>query len=297
MGDGLISEWYAEAAREVTDPATGLLERQASGVYTIRSLGVGVTRLTRRLTELYTILGRFLALSIVHGRPVGIRLSAAVYAHILDQDPTLDDMAIDEPELVRSLRLMLEAPEGELENFPLEINGVEVEVTLENRRALVGRKLRSMMPPRTDVALGVIVSGFRTVLDRREFSGVTVGQLGDVLYGNPVIDVEDLISSIELGGTHSVTDDHIQWLLETLRSTNNQQRRDFVRFAFGSPIAPVGGFRTLNRKIRILDAHDVRAFPTSKTCFHWIYLPRYTTKALLQEKLAESLANNGAMQD
>ena len=296
-GDGLINEWFTEAARDITNPATGLLERQASGVYAIQSMNVRPQGLPQETVQLYFALGRYLALAVVHGRPVGFRLSPVVYGHILDQDPSLEDMASEEPELVRSLRLMLEAQQGELDNFPLEINGEEVEVTTNNRVELVGRKLRSLMDPRTNAPLGLIVAGFRTLLPLTETVGVTVGQLGDILYGTPAIDVEDLISSIELGPGLAASDNHIQWLFETLRSYSNQELSDFVRFALGTPIAPLGGFQSLSPRITVFVELNDRGFPRSKTCFRWIYLPRYVTKVLLQEKLNEALANNGAMHD
>ena len=291
-GDGLINEWFAEAAREITNPVTRLVERQPSGIYSIRE-----QVLPHRFRSLYFSIGRYLALAIVHGRPLGFRLSAVVYGQLIDQTPILDDMVLEEPELVRSLRLMLGASADELEYYPLEINGVEVAVTMSNRQQLVGRKLGSLMPSGTEQQVLEMVRGFRSIIPLRELGGVTVGNLSDLLYGNPTINVEDLIDSFVLEGGHSVTDNHIRWLYETLRSYSNQKLSDFVRFALGTPMAPLGGFRTLNPRITIRLENNVRSYPRSKTCFHEIFLPKYTTKAILQDKLREALANNGAMQD
>ena len=292
-GIGLIRDWYTEAAREIVDPATQLLERQPSGIYSIRRLD-GVLTADRR--RQYIAMGRFLALAIVHGRPLGLRLSAVVYGHILNQNPTLADMESEEPELVRSLRLMLEADADQLEYYPLEINGEEVAVTMANREELVGRKLRSMVPRGTSQQLDLIVEGFRSILPLNQMTGVTVGNLGNILYGNPRIDVEDLITNLDLSG-YNRGDLEIQWLFETLRSFNNQQLSGFVRFATGSAIAPLGGFGTLSRRISIRRVYDATRYPVSHTCFHAVDLPRYLTKAVLEERLREAIAHNGAMHD
>ena len=292
-GSGLVRDWYSEAAREIVDPATQLLERQASGIYSIRPLDGVLTTERRRQ---YIALGRFLALAIVHGNPLGLRLSAAVYGHILGVNPTLEDMAMEEPELVRSLLLMLEAPAHQLEYYPLEINGVEVEVTMANRKELVGRKLMSMLPEGTHQQVVWMMEGFRSILSLDIMAGVTVGNLGDILYGNPRIDVEDLIRNMELA-SYNINDATIRWLFEILRSFSNQQLSEFLRFATASPIAPLGGFAALSRRISIRREHDVSRMPRSQTCFYAVYLPQYRTKGMLEDKLREAIANNGAMQD
>lgn len=287
-GRGLVNEWFLEAAREIRD---GLLELHPSGVYTVLDL-------ENADTEMFA-LGRYIALAIVHGKPLGFRLSTALCGQLLGQVLSLEDMADQEPEIVRSLALMLEAQETELINDFGELHiprEGDVEITLANREDLVARRLRAMSGGFVQQVTR-IVEGFRSILPLPQLRGITARNLGNILYGNPAIDVDELIRSIELGPGLAATDDHIQWLFETLRSYNNQQLSEFIRFARGNSLTPVGGFQALNPRITIRSISDVRRYPKSQTCFNLIFLPPYPTQAELREKLSEALANNGGMQE
>jgi hypothetical protein len=288
-GDGVYRDWFFEATKELTNPDRELLKRGESGVYVLRSQ-------KQIVQDQYRGLGRYLALAIVHGQPLGIRLSSVYYGRMIGQAPTLNDFEIEDEDMVRSLRAMLRAPENELADYEIDIDGESIVPILGNRQELVERKLMSMVARGTERLLDLMVEGFRDILPVETTRGLTVADVGAILYGNPIIDVEALIRSLQLNG-HTLQDPVIGWLFDTLRAYSNEQLAEFLRFATGTPIPPVGGFSSLNPRISIVILDNVRQMPKSKTCFHQVFLPQYGSKAVLEEKLNESLANNGAMQD
>jgi len=139
------------------------------------------------------------------------------------------------------------------------------------------------------------VEGFREIIPLETAIGLTVADLIDILYGNPVIQVDELIEGFDLN-RHAAEDQHIQWFFEPLRSYGKQQLGEFVRFALGTPITPVGGFKTLNPRITINVIDDVRRLPQSKKCFHQVFLPSYTSEADVRVKLTLAIQNNGSME-
>ena len=288
-GDGVYRDWFVEATKELTNPDRELLKREESGVYVLRSQ-------KQIVQDQYRGLGRYLALAIVHAQPLGIRLSSVYYGRMIGQAPTLNDFEIEDEDMVRSLRAMLRAPENELAAYEMDIDGESIVPSLGNRQELVERKLMTMVARGTKILLDLMVEGFRDILPVETTRGLTVADVGAILYGNPIIDVEALIRSLKLNG-HTLQDPVIGWLFDTLRAYSNEQLAEFLRFATGTPITPVGGFASLNPRISIAVLDDLRQMPKSKTCFHQVFLPKYGSKAVLEEKLNESLANNGAMQD
>ena len=69
----------------------------------------------------------------------------------------------------------------------------------------------------------------------------------------------------------------------------NQERQDLVYFWIGSPALPAsgGGFEPMpNVKIRPMD--DER-LPSSNTCISRLYLPVYSSKAILRSKLLQAI--------
>ena len=78
-GNGVIRDWFNEATREIVHRDTRLIQvSESSGVYEFprdgRPAASGNT---------YRAFGRFLAVSLVQGQPIGVRLTAAIYARIL----------------------------------------------------------------------------------------------------------------------------------------------------------------------------------------------------------------------
>jgi hypothetical protein len=225
---------------------------------------------------------------------------------------TLEDIQRDEPLLYNSLNYILTAPEAELEDYPLTINGVVHVPTLENRVVLVNLKINSLIPQEADSRMNDVVFGFNRVLPIRlasERFGAAEVRL--IIEGNPYIDVSDMIrafrrnspvyqpsrwipsifSSWLSGSSYEVT----EWLYNILRSLSQEELHLFLRFVTGDSQAPVDGFSQSPLKVSV---HDQRnRLPRAATCFSTLYLSRYTNENELRRRLMLAITESIGLED
>lgn len=83
----------------------------------------------------------------------------------------------------------------------------------------------------------------------------------------------------------------IKFLFEILSSYNQEQQRQFLQFATGSPRLPVGGLKSLSPPLTIVrktldGSEDPDSYlPSVMTCVNYLKLPDYTTIEIMREKL------------
>ena len=79
----------------------------------------------------------------------------------------------------------------------------------------------------------------------------------------------------------------------SLQDMHESERKDFLRFATGVCVLPPGGLKNLEPKLTVVRKHcdtDSDAhFPSANTCFHFLKLPEYSSKEILQARLNTAL--------
>lgn len=78
---------------------------------------------------------------------------------------------------------------------------------------------------------------------------------------------------------------------EVLNGLDSMQKRQFLNFATGSDLAPLGGLERLHLKIQRNGAEPTQQLPTSHTCFNLIALPEYSDKEKLKRLLICAIEN------
>ena len=104
------------------------------------------------------------------------------------------------------------------------------------------------------------------------------------------LDVDDLrhhttVQSAEFGA-------QLQWFWSILADMTDIEQQQFLRFLISSPFPPSGGFRSLKPMFNIIlasgsDDH----LPSVSTCAHSLFLPQYSSKEIMREKLLYALRN------
>lgn len=291
-GSGLIREWFSIATQEIFSPESGFFKVDGNGIYHIVPSPADSNAL-----DTFKAIGIFLGLSLVHGQSLGIAFPISYYAQMLALHLELDDIAEEEPELVRSLRILQEASAEDLHMYPIELDGEVLEVTTRNREFVISRKVNTLVPPDVGSHLDSLIDGFGLTVDDVVIDKfISPRNMRDIIYGNPHIDVEDMISSMVLNG-HLPTDPHIIWFFKYLRAMNQQKLKVFLRFITGSSVAPLGGFGTLSPNMQIATDTDSRRLPRTRTCFNQLFLPRYVSEEQLIAKFDLALDNNGQMEE
>ena len=282
-GQGVVREWFTEVAADLVESGILRLEEHVTVLNEASAMG------DRRAA--FRAAGRFLAASLMHQQPIGIRLSRTFLARLLDQQLELEDIHQDDPAMHSSLQYILADERTDEDLETIEIAGQIV--TLANRVELVRRKLNSLQErsPQFDA----IRDAFNDVVSIESIRAiVSAADLQAILFGNPDVTVADIRANVELGG-YVESDPQMEWLWNTLGSYDARMRRAFIRFVTGSDQVPVGGLSSLPRRLLIDASGTASSLPSSNTCVYNLHLPRYATEAELREKLTIALRADSGM--
>ena len=302
-GPGVIREWFTVVAEKLFGFEYGLFERSfASPFYTKISTLAKIADPIGSMSW-YRMVGRFMALSITQGNPVGVEFPMYYFALMSGNAVTLDMIREDEPLLYNSLQNILQMDDDVLQSIGtgLEGSGYEdIDLTPGNRMMQIQGRLANMIQRPDDVReqMGAIQEGFFEVLPREIFEGFGPVQFRSFIVGADDVDIDDLSLNIlpESGYTRSSAP--IVNFLDALRDMTQPERRQILRYITGSSRVPLGGFKNLYpNRMRIsplaggTDAHLAGAH----TCFNHIELPPYSSRAIALQQLRKTLRANPDM--
>ena len=288
-GIGVTRDWFLEVSRQISDPATGLLEviPDAPTVVAVNPRG----REQANYRNLYKAIGRFLGYSFASLIPMSIPFPTSFYARLLGEPVMLEDIREEDPLLYRSLRFSLEASRDELGGLELTIGGRAFELTTANRIDLINRKLNE--PLRAPDLFDIIRTGFADVVPvDRLVPLFTAAQLQRILFGAAEIDAREIVIRVGYDARHLE-----RALLSVVRSFSQTHRRLFVKFVTGSTQFPVGGFAEYPITVRLIPGAGDEALPRAFTCFYSLGLPNYSGEAVLRQRLIYAIENSQGMQD
>jgi hypothetical protein len=293
IGDGVIRDWFSVMATQIYNPDYGLFKlREKEPRY------IAVSPLAIHRDDFQTYLrtvGRFMALVLIQGDPIGVSLPVMYFAKLMEQDLRLEDIQMDEPDLHKQLASIMNATGEQIlaKRWEIEIGGAGKRVTLENRQELVHQKINSLISADVEVPFGLIKEGFNEVIPIETLKGIlTPTEVKGLMFGNPRIDVEDLRRHVQLDDGYTHEDPVIIWLFEYLRKSDQDTLKKFLRFVTGTSQVPFGGFANLRRgftirKTRRTDVFD--DFPTASPSVNELHLPGYTSEQILNTRLHQAI--------
>ena len=117
------------------------------------------------------------------------------------------------------------------------------------------------------------------------------GDLEKRVCGNSKFDI-DLLQSVTEYSSLSKSEDVVKWFWEVLREFNEEDKKAFLRFTWARNRLPLNkaGFKQRMKVMLMFNSGDGH-LPVSHTCFFQIELPRYSSKAVLKEKLQYAIYN------
>jgi hypothetical protein len=201
---------------------------------------------------------------------------------------TVADLASVSPAMGRSLERMLEYEGGDLaELFTLDWPRGD-ELTAENRQEHVRDYLQWFFSDRYASQLQPLSDGFRAVVGQSKLlqAGlVDAMQLEQIICG-----VEHPVDAKVLRAGASVKDwlpsdeAYLNYFWEVLQGLLPEDLRRFIVFVSACGRTPPRGWQDLNITIQRNGDGDHR-LPTAFTCFNLFFLPRYSSKEVLHERL------------
>lgn len=179
--------------------------------------------------------------------------------------------------------------------FPLCANGEKTDVTEENKREYV--KLMISWKTTYSVAkyLFPFVQAFHEIvpLTALKSADLTPDELNLMLNGKREVEVEELRAyCIYQGADAYFNDTHegVVWFWQAVRSFNQTERRNLLKFFTGSARVPLDGF---DPPINITQGEDMvlNSLPRSHTCFNQLVLPRYANYEMCVKQLKFAMEN------
>ncbi|CAH0557316.1 unnamed protein product [Brassicogethes aeneus] len=255
--------------------------------------------------------GRLLGLCLLQNELCPIFLTRHVLKSILGRPIKFHDLAFFDPVIYESLRqLVVDAETKDSNslfsaldlNFTIDLNpeegggtveimpgGKETEVTSANVYDYVRKYAKYRMIKVQEKAIESIRSGVFDVLPEGSLDGLTAEDLRLLLNGVGDINVAVLISYTSFNDESNENIERLvkfkRWLWSIVEKMSHLERQDLVYFWTGSPALPASedGFQPMP-SVTIRPADDAH-LPTANTCISRLYIPLYSSRTVLRQKL------------
>ncbi|KAJ9581589.1 hypothetical protein L9F63_023236, partial [Diploptera punctata] len=255
--------------------------------------------------------GRLIGLCLLQNELCPIFLNRHVMKYILKRPIKFHDLAFFDPVIYESLRQLVVDAETKDSNslfsaldltFSIDLSveegggtmdlggpNRESVVTAQNVYDYVRKYAEYRMIKAQEKALEAIRTGVFDVLPAGSLDGLTAEDLRLLLNGVGDINVAVLISYTSFNDESGESSERLvkfkRWLWSIVEKMSHIERQDLVYFWTGSPALPASedGFQPMP-SVTIRPADDSH-LPTANTCISRLYIPLYSSRAVLRHKL------------
>ncbi|KAK7870183.1 hypothetical protein R5R35_012737 [Gryllus longicercus] len=255
--------------------------------------------------------GRLIGLCLLQNELCPIFLNRHVMKYVLGRPVRFHDLAFFDPVIYESLRQLVVDAETKDSNslfsaldltFSIDLSveegggslelvsgGRDIEVTASNVYDYVRKYAECRMIKVQEKALEAVRTGVFDVLPAGSLDGLTAEDLRLLLNGVGDINVAVLISYTSFNDESGESSERLvkfkRWLWSIVEKMTHLERQDLVYFWTGSPALPASedGFQPMP-SVTIRPADDSH-LPTANTCISRLYIPLYSSRAVLRHKL------------
>ncbi|KAI3430304.1 hypothetical protein D9Q98_004900 [Chlorella vulgaris] len=325
IGDGVVREWFSLLAAELTHPDTGLLETNDGGkTYSPaphaslqsdhETSSAGMAACGGHLQKL-ELVGAMLGVALLQGCTLpGLGFTAATWRLALGQPPQpAADLEAADPVLHRSLQQLLALGPGVADlSLHFEVQdvfgrlvelcdgGSQLPVTDTSVQHYCDRLTWYKQVGSIAAESEALGKGLRCVLTAdvtdtlaRCFSHA---ELNAMVCGLAEIEVEEWQAHTAYQHCTATTR-QLSWFWGMVTAMDQQQRRQLLAFVTSSTTLPAGGFAALRgfngglhpfTVCLVMVEGDTR-LPRASTCFNTLYLPLYSSQAVLERRLVQAI--------
>ena len=173
---------------------------------------------------------------------------------------------------------------GGVHSKDLKPDGASVLVTSDNRQEFVDLYVNFIFNESVEMQFSAFCKGFMKVCAGQALSLFTPVELEFLLCGNPVLDFEELEEGTQYHDGYERNSPSIEYFWQVLQAFDENEKKNFLKFATGSDRAPIDGLSQLGLVISKNTDDDDR-LPSAHTCFNHLLLPAYSSAAVLKAKL------------
>lgn len=240
--------------------------------------------------EGFELVGVLVGLALYNGVLLDVRFPMAVYRKLLSLPLGLEDM-VDE-EVKQGLHLLLNYEGDDVEDvfclsfdvswmamgkeqtIELKPNGSEIPVTNENREEYVLLYVSWLLVDSIESQWEAFEKGIMRVMGNSSFNIFSPEELELLVVGTPELDFKALESNTSYEGGFDESSMVVRNFWRFIHEADRETQLQFLKFATGSSMAPIGGLAAIDFKIQRAGP-DSPQLPTSHTCFNTLLLPDY----------------------
>ncbi|KAM9477009.1 putative E3 ubiquitin-protein ligase HERC3 isoform 2-T2 [Clarias gariepinus] len=229
---------------------------------------------------------------------MNIGFPVVLFKKLLDLRLTLRDLEELSPVEARSLKNLLTEDEDVVEELYLDFtikgkelipNGAEIPVTKANRQKYVDLYVDFVLNKSVENQFKKFKEGFSRGNPYDFWKMFKPEELRDLLYGTSKYDWEELQKGV-IYKQCGPSDELVQHFWSVFFELDEEHKKKFLTFVYGTDRLPVGGISKLRLTItrcNYSDADD--RFPSAQTCFGILHLPNYSSIHILQSKLTDAI--------
>jgi len=178
-----------------------------------------------------------------------------------------------------------------LSGAPLCPGGDNQPVTVDNVLEFVEQAARFWFEVGVSAQTEALRAGLNDVFPFECLAAFSCSELREMFCGEDRIewDEQALLSHLHPGGGLSDKSPTYKYLVAILVEMDQAERSRFLDFVTSCPRLPPGGIAKLHVDIFPDTTATKQAFPRSRACANQLYLPPYSSKEELQEKLHEAM--------
>ncbi|MCL7022511.1 hypothetical protein MKW94_019816 [Papaver nudicaule] len=306
-GQGVLREWLLLVCQELFNPQGSLFLACPNDC---RRFFPNPATLEHGHLNYFAFAGRVIALALMHKVQVGISFDRVFFLQLAGGLVSLEDIQEADPVMYKSCKTLLEMDANFVDSdamaltFAREVEvfgskkvvelcpgGSTIVVNSSNREEYIELLIQHCFVKPISEKLCYFTRGFGDILCERRFQktffqSLELKDLDLMLLGNDkAICVQDWKAHTDYSGYEN-SDDQICWFWEVIEGMSAEQRMEFLFFWTSVKFLPRKGFSSLSSRLRISKvAKSDHHLPSSRTCFHHLTLPQYSSLPVMKQRL------------
>ncbi|KAM8891599.1 LOW QUALITY PROTEIN: putative E3 ubiquitin-protein ligase HERC3 [Spinachia spinachia] len=254
------------------------------------------------------LFGVLCGLALWNNSLIHLPFPLALFKKLLGVEPTLEDLKEFMPDVGKSLQCILNYGEDEIKKLDWDFNinweGSEVcldpqnpekLLTVLNKKEFVDAYVSHAFNASVETVFKEFKRGFFQVCDWDPVTLFRPEELRGLLVGQDVYDWAKLKKNTVWEVCFSSSTKQMFW--EVFDELTEDQRKGFLWFLTGSRRVPIVGMDQVRMNVQVTcvqnGQHYDQHFPGALTCHSILYLPLYSCKEIMREKLTEALLTEG----
>ncbi|XP_070614117.1 E3 ISG15--protein ligase HERC5-like [Erythrolamprus reginae] len=298
---GLIQEFFTIICRELCSPDAQVFKHYEE------SHRIWFSHEVSTQEDIYFLIGILFGIALQNMKILALPFPLALFKKLANMEPTLEDLKELSPIVGRRLqdvlnesyddnleRMMLDFTVGdECKGSPIEVdlkeNGANIPVTLYNRKEYVDAYVNYIFNDSVKKQFEDFVRGFQIGCPSATWKMFLPVELRSLLFGHTVYNWDELEKNVRYIGFDK-SDETIKIFWTVFHDLPEQSKKDFLVFLTGTVHISGEGMDS----IKIVDAREEnldQAWPRIHSCTKTLFLPRYTNRHILKEKLLYVMEN------